>query len=102
MDPYFLELLSQQNLLEEDPRAHNKCVRSKLPFVFILLYLGTKCSITDTLMTKYMITRKWLKVETPTTEEWIKVVHEIYIFSVQKQMFCWIRSNWTEYETRAS
>lgn len=29
---------------------------------------------------KKNITRKWLKVEPPTIEEWIDIVHEIYIY----------------------
>lgn len=50
------------------------------------------------------ITRKWLKVEPPTTEEWIDIVHEIYIMEklsfplrVQNERFYRIWTKWTEY-----
>lgn len=53
---------------------------------------------------KKTITRKWLKPEAPTIEDWIKVVQDIYIleklsFSIkgQRETFFRIWSKWTNY-----
>lgn len=53
---------------------------------------------------KKSITRKWLKVEPPTIDEWIDIVHDIYVmekisFSLraEKEKFYRIWTKWTEY-----
>ncbi len=53
---------------------------------------------------KKSITRKWLKVDPPTINEWIDIVHEIYIMEklsfslrVQKAKFYRIWTKWAEY-----
>ena len=53
---------------------------------------------------KKSVTRRWLKVEPPTIEEWIDTVREIYIMEklsfslrIQKEKFYRIWSKWTEY-----
>lgn len=50
------------------------------------------------------ITRKWLKPEPPTVDEWIDIIHDIYIMEklsfslrIQKEKFLWIWTRWTEY-----
>ena len=53
---------------------------------------------------KKSITRKWLKVEPPTIDEWIDIVHEIYVMEkisfslrVEKEKFYRTWTKWTEY-----
>uniref|UniRef100_A0A3B5R1I6 Reverse transcriptase domain-containing protein n=1 Tax=Xiphophorus maculatus TaxID=8083 RepID=A0A3B5R1I6_XIPMA len=53
---------------------------------------------------KKALTRKWLKREPPTTDDWINVVKEIYVLerlsfsiNVQRDTFYKIWSKWTEY-----
>lgn len=53
---------------------------------------------------KKSITRKWLKVEPTTIDEWIEIVYEIYVmerisFSLkfEKEKFYKIWTKWTEY-----
>ncbi|KAF7670391.1 hypothetical protein LDENG_00287270 [Lucifuga dentata] len=48
--------------------------------------------------------RKWLKSESPTIDEWIEIIYEIYIMKelsfslkVQKEIFFQIWIKWTEY-----
>ena len=50
------------------------------------------------------VTRKWLSVESPTIDEWIDIVHEIYVMEklsfsrrVQKEKFYQMWTKWTEY-----
>lgn len=53
---------------------------------------------------KKALTRRWLKPEPPTTEDWINIVYEIYIMEklsfslkVQRDTFYKMWSKWTEY-----
>ncbi len=53
---------------------------------------------------KKAVTRKWLKPEPPTIDEWIEIIYEIYIMErlsfslkVQKEKFYQIWTKWTEY-----
>ena len=52
---------------------------------------------------KKSVTRKWLKVEPPTIDEWIEIVNEIYVMEkisfslkLEKEKFK-IWTKWTEY-----
>ena len=53
---------------------------------------------------KKAITRKWLKPQPPTSEEWIEILHDIfkmekltYTLRSQEEKFFWIWTKWTEY-----
>ena len=53
---------------------------------------------------KKCVTRKWLRVDPPTINEWIEIVYEIYVMEkislslkVEKNMFYKTWTNWTEY-----
>ena len=53
---------------------------------------------------KKSVMRKWLKAESPTIDEWIEVVYDIYVMEkisfslrVEKEQFYKIWTEWTEY-----
>ena len=53
---------------------------------------------------KKCVTRKWLKVDPPTIDEWIEIVYEIYVMEkisyslkVEKDIFYKTWSKWTEH-----
>lgn len=87
----------------------------EIPYNFETIYLGSilydmRSSNDKKLLaillaaSKKAITRKWLKIEPPTVEEWIDIVHEIYIMEkisfslkVEREKFYRIWSRWTEY-----
>jgi len=53
---------------------------------------------------KKSATRKWLKVDPPTIEEWIEIVYDNYVMEkisfslkVEKEKFYKIWTKWTEY-----
>ena len=53
---------------------------------------------------KKSVTRKWLRIEPPTIEEWTGIIYEIYIMEkisfslkVDKEKFYKIWTKWTEY-----
>ena len=53
---------------------------------------------------KKCVTRKWLKVDPPTIDEWIEIVYEIYVMEkisfslkVEKDIFYKTWTKWTEY-----
>ena len=53
---------------------------------------------------KKCFTRKWLKVDPPTIDEWIEIVYEIYVMEkisfslkVEKDIFYKTWTKWTEY-----
>ena len=86
-----------------------------IPFKCETMYLGdltfeTWCIKDKKLLamllaaSKKSITRKWLKVEAPTIDEWIDIVQEIYVMEkisfslrVEKEKFYKIWTKWTEY-----
>lgn len=85
-----------------------------LPFQFIVIYFGSSdiqiCKsdkyLLDILIiaAKKAITRHWLLPESPTTQEWLEIVYNIYVmekitFSLRLQIntFRNIWSKWTDY-----
>lgn len=46
---------------------------------------------------KKAITRKWLKVEPPSQEDWINIINEIYNMEKLSSKFYEQWSKWTEY-----
>ena len=86
-----------------------------IPFKCDTLYLGNipfemwnsddrKLMLILLVASKKAITRKWLKPEPPTVDEWIDIIHDIYIMEklcfslrIQKEKFLWIWTRWTEY-----
>lgn len=66
-----------------------KVLQIDIPFGFVSLYLGALLSENVTSKDKYLfqiltaacrktITRKWLKPERPTLDEWIDIVYDIF------------------------
>ena len=63
-----------------------KILRVKFPFKFDILYLGKGIERTANSGDKYIfrimsiaITRKWLKTKAPQREDWVDVMHNIYM-----------------------
>lgn len=93
----------------------NNIFGAKIPLKCETMYLGdvpgSKWSNGDKRLlnmllvaSKKAITRKWWKVEPPTTEDWINIVHDIYVMEklsfslrMQKDRFYEIWTKWTEY-----
>ena len=86
-----------------------------IPFKCDTLYLGNipfemwnsddrKLMLILLVASKKAITRKWLKPKPPKVDEWIDIIHDIYIMEklcfslrIQKEKFLRIWPRWTEY-----
>ena len=87
----------------------------EIPFRCDSIYLGNipfemwnskdkKLALILLVASKKAITRKWLKPDPPTENEWMDVIHDIYIMeklsaslNMQKELFNQIWAKWIEY-----
>uniref|UniRef100_A0A146S7T5 Reverse transcriptase n=1 Tax=Fundulus heteroclitus TaxID=8078 RepID=A0A146S7T5_FUNHE len=93
----------------------NNVFGTKIPLKCETLYLGdvpvTNWNNNDKkllgmllIASKKAITRKWMRVESPTIEDWTNIIHGIYVMEklsfslrMQKDIFYKIWTKWTEY-----
>ena len=96
-------------------KSMTKILKVELPFTFVVLYRGKGNQRITNSGDKYLfrtmlvagkkaITRKWLKTEVPKMEDWVEVMHNIFImekltFSIrlESDKFKILWNNWVDF-----